>query len=538
PNALLSLQYVYNQYEDNDIRQEALAWIGLCNMLQEKHQDAETAFDIALSNIESSESAAPFVYAAAAQYNINNAHFDVAIPLLEKAFLSARRKEEAIRYAYVIGQLHEQSGQPDSAVAYYNQVIRLKPPYEIVFNTRLSIARLYSVSAPGGESIEEELWKMMADEKNKDYVDQLYYVLGTIAEKKNDIPQAIDYYTFSARTSTVNKNQKGIAYLGIAEIWFNAGDYDKARLYYDSTMASLSANYPGYDKVLYKSGKLKALADNIRIIQREDSLQRLALLPSGERMKIIDNVLQDILAERAEQKRLEDQAAAGMGSRSQAGTLGNRIGAGSWYFYNTAALSQGYSEFLRRWSNRPNENNWRRSNKQSLAGIETQGAHSDTEGDMASANDPENLKAQLLAEIPLKPALLDSSNFRIVQAYYGIAGIYENDLDEPDQAIRYYEELLERFPANRYAPAIYYSLYKLYQGKDPGKSETYKNIVLKEYPESDYALVINNPGSVLARGAQSDSRLEAFYAETYRIFQEGAYAEVIQRAQAPEVRSA
>src|SRR3546814_11892874 len=58
-NALQNLQYVYNEYEDNDIRQEALAWIGLSNMLAERYTDAETAFDIALSNIDSSEVAAP-----------------------------------------------------------------------------------------------------------------------------------------------------------------------------------------------------------------------------------------------------------------------------------------------------------------------------------------------------------------------------------------------------------------------------------------------------------------------------------------------
>src|SRR3546814_2781454 len=42
-NALQNLQYVYNEYEDNDIRQEALAWIVLSNMLAERYTDAETA---------------------------------------------------------------------------------------------------------------------------------------------------------------------------------------------------------------------------------------------------------------------------------------------------------------------------------------------------------------------------------------------------------------------------------------------------------------------------------------------------------------
>src|SRR3546814_10039162 len=84
-NALQNLQYVYNEYEDNDIRQEALAWIGLSNMLAERYTDAETAFDIALSNIDSSEVAAPLIYAAAAQFNVQRDRLNLAIPLLKRS---------------------------------------------------------------------------------------------------------------------------------------------------------------------------------------------------------------------------------------------------------------------------------------------------------------------------------------------------------------------------------------------------------------------------------------------------------------------
>ncbi len=534
-NALSSLQYVYNEYDDNDIRQEALAWIGLSNLLSGRYQDAETAFDIALSNIDSSRHAAPFVYAAAAWYNVRRDNPERAVPLLKKAYETVGRKNELTRYAYVVGQLYERIGQPDSAVAWYNKVIDLKPPYEIVFNTRLSIARLYNVTAPGGEGIEEDLWRMMEDEKNKDYIDQLYYVLGTIAEKKQNVQEAIEYYTLSARTSTLNQNQKGVAFLGIAEIWLRSGDYDKARQYYDSTMVFLSANYPGYEQVVYKSGKLKALSENARIIQREDSLQRLAQMPAGERMKIVNGIVKEMLAAKAEEKRQEAAALSGVRTGGQGSSLVGRVGANSWYFYNTTALSQGYSEFLRRWSNRPNENNWRRSNKQSLAGVEPEGGVSPGEVESAAAEDPDALRDALLAQIPFESHQLDSSNFRIMTAYYETARIYENDLLSPENAIHHYEALMERFPGNPHTPAVYYSLYKLYQASDPERSLVFRDLILNEYPESDYALVINNPSSVLARREQTDAELNRFYEETYQLFSEGQYAEVISRAQAPEV---
>src|SRR3546814_17972464 len=111
---------------------------------------------------------------------------------------------------------------------------------------------------------------MREDEKNQDCIDQLYYVRGTIAEKNSNVQEAVSYYTQSVRSSTINKNQQGIAYLGIANIWFRENDYSKAMLYYDSTMAVLSPNYPGYEQVRYRYGKLKALADHRGTIRREE----------------------------------------------------------------------------------------------------------------------------------------------------------------------------------------------------------------------------------------------------------------------------
>lgn len=534
-DALSSLQYVYNTYDDNDIQQEALAWIGLSNLYSERYRDAETAFDIALSNIDSSARAASFVYAAAALYNVERENPHLAVPLLKRASETAPEKESRTRYAYITGQLYERMSRTDSATAWYNRVIGMKPPYEIVFNARLSIARLYNVGGPEGEGIERELREMMEDEKNRDYLDQLYYVLGTIAEKKGDTTGAIENYTLSARTSTVNTNQKGIAYLGIAGIWFRSGDYDKARQYYDSTLTSLSANYPAYEQVVYTSGKLDALARNAEIIAREDSLQRLAMLPASERDAIVEKLLGQELAARAEQEKQAAQALNTGYGRNMSSSLNDRLGDGTWYFYNTTALSQGYSEFLRRWSNRGNEDNWRRANKQSLAGLETGGeAPGGGEEELTAADDPEALREALLADIPLEPAQMDSSRARIISARYESARIYENDLLSPDLAIDGYEQLMELFPANNYTAAVYYSLYKLYRGKNPEASEKYKELVLEQYPDSDYALVINNPGSILAGRGRSDHAMGQLYEETYQLFRQDEFEEVIRRCRDAE----
>ena len=45
------------------------------------------------------------------------------------------------------------------------------------------------------------------------------------------------------------------------------------------------------------------------------------------------------------------------------GQDGNPGFSGKWYLYNVTALNYGRSEFLKKWGNRPLEDNWRRKNK-------------------------------------------------------------------------------------------------------------------------------------------------------------------------------
>src|SRR3546814_3685609 len=77
-------------------------------MLAERYTDAETAFDIALSNIDSSEVAAPLIYAAAAQFNVQRDRLNLAIPLLKMALETVSDKENRIRYAFVAAQRSEE----------------------------------------------------------------------------------------------------------------------------------------------------------------------------------------------------------------------------------------------------------------------------------------------------------------------------------------------------------------------------------------------------------------------------------------------
>ncbi len=81
-------------------------------------------------------------------------------------------------------------------------------------------ARSFDVNSSNAAEVKEELMKMLKDEKNIDYKDQIYFALAGISQKENNTPEAEDYLKQSIAASTNNINQKGLSYLELGEINF------------------------------------------------------------------------------------------------------------------------------------------------------------------------------------------------------------------------------------------------------------------------------------------------------------------------------
>jgi outer membrane protein assembly factor BamD (BamD/ComL family) len=85
------------------------------------------------------------------------------------------------------------------------------------------------------------------------------------------------------------------------------------------------------------------------------------------------------------------------------------------------------------------------------------------------------------------------SDQKIIDAYFEIAGFYQQVLEDEEEAVKVYEELLTRYPQNNHLEAVYYSLYLGYAKTNQAKSEMYKNMVLAKYSNSVYAKTILDP---------------------------------------------
>ena len=146
-----------------------------------------------------------------------------------------------------------------------------------------------------------------------------------------------------------------------------------------------------------------------------------------------------------------------------------------------------------------------------------------------SGKDPRYTEGYYMKDIPVTKALVDSSNGKIVEAYYDLSLIYKEQLGNPSKSAESLEALLARLPKNKYELACYYQLYRLYtQLNLNDKAAIYRDILLNKYPNSDYALILKDPEYNLKLKA-SKSKAELLYEGAYNLFLANAYDQSLSR---------
>jgi tetratricopeptide (TPR) repeat protein len=515
--------------------EEAMVWKARTLMYLNKLPDAKLVLDTALQKINPKKSITADVYATKLQYDIDVQDYTDGEEMAKQAIHYCHTKNQRLRWTFILGQLQELNNKTANAYANYTKIAKSNAVFEMSFNADLNRIRIEDAQNGVKISRIDKLKSLLKNPNNKEFKDQIYYQIAQLYFADKDIANAVKNYKLSISNSVKNQNQKGLSYLRIADIDFNVkADYVNAKKYYDSTLTTLSPNYPGYTIIQKKTNNLQLLTDRLHVISREDTLQMLAKLDEKTRaLKIDTMVVAHTLAQEAAAN--SAIAASKANSNTNGGGVSNIPGGGNstFYFYNSTAVSQGYQEFKRLWGSRKLEDDWRRSNRTSTVGANS--PVNPTQSTMAMA-DPlaktaESVSAgkyrqQIVVNLPLTPDLLAQSNLRIFNAYFDIANFYRDILDDKKEAIATYETILKRFPENPNRPAVDYSLYRLYSELNDPKADDYKNQLLKNYPETAFAKVILDP-DYSKKLDDKDVEFKALYNQVYNLYADKKYSDVI-----------
>jgi len=535
-----TFKHVMVTFPTEDIRYLAMIWLSRAYIMIGEEREAERILMTLADEDALPKEYLHDYYSTRSQFYLKGEDYYPAADQLELAMEQGGiSKEEKIRYTFILAQLYEASDQNQLALEKYKRVTRYSPPYEMAFNARVSMAEVYESGESDSDDLKKLLRKMLKDSKNLEYLDQIYFALGNIAMEEGEREEAIEYYQLSVSTSVRNQYQKGYSSLTLAEIFYEDPDYILSAAYYDSAVSFLDADYPGYVGLASLSASLDNLVYNISSYELEDSVQILAALPEEQRLAVIDGIIEEVKKEEEEARLLEQQAMEDMAfnqsmlysqNQSQGGQE-TQQGA-QWYFYNLNAKSFGQPEFRMKWGDRDLEDNWRRKSKRTLTQIiQEEGSEADTL-DGGSATQVLNNKTRefYLVDIPLSDSAMKISDGRLEDALFNMGVIYKDQLLDYNEAIMAFKELISRYPETERGPSAHYYLYELSNNiQNPTEAQYYSNQLSVLYPESHFAMLLNNP-NYLQELQEEEMKVVRYYEGLYTHYQQQSYNEVIDGA--------
>lgn len=535
-----TFEFVMNEYKYNDIKYNAMFWLANTYTQLEKYKRARSVIDNLQNEIDKGNKVPKEVIKQlplikADMLLLQEKFAQAKEPLIDALYLRQKKSTDA-RVRFILGQINQKEEELYRATQYYKEVIKKNPPYEMAFNAAINLAQCYDTRYDeNSKLIVKKLQKMLKEDKNKEYLDQVYYALADIAFKEENDSLAIDYLRLSVATSVSNNYQKVKSALMLGDIYFDQPEYELSQAYYDTAVQVIPDDYPDKIKIEARTASLTELVENILIIRDQDSLQKVALMPEEERLAIIDKIIDDLKEQEEEERRLEELAALnaelGLNTSSSLPGMGGLTGA-KWYFYNEAALKNGASEFKKKWGGRKLEDNWRISNKQSMfepgdeEGFITEADSLSSDSTKIFTSDAHK-RDYYLQNLPFAENDVALSDTMIMDALYNLGFIYKDKLEDYPKSIESFEILLARFPMNDHLLQTYYQLFRIYTRQENyDKAEKYKNLIIEGFPESDYAKLLLDPDYYKELEAQRNIAL-TFYAETYEHYEEGHYYTVL-----------
>lgn len=486
-----------------------------------------------------------------ADYYIHTGDYAKAMPYLRRVIKHEMRRKQRAREWYLMGQLQAALGNKAEALKAYKKVVRQNPPYEIEFNARIAMTEV--LSGAQSKKMIGRLKRMAASDKNKDYLDQVYYALGNIYMARQDTANAISSYERGAAKATRSGIEKGVMMLRLGDIYWDMERYGDAQRCYGEAIGMLDKERKDYEQLSERSKVLDQLVPYTDAVQLQDSLQELARMPEAERNAAIDRTIAELKRkEREERRKQQEEDAqqtisqnsgnnAAQNNRPNAAQQNQQNANALWYFYNPMAVSQGKAAFEKLWGKRENADNWQRVNKTVVATMQDEPemsqeqldsiAHAEAVADSlaqiadSAQNDPHR-REYYLAQIPFTKEQVDASNKVIEDGLFNSGVIFKDKLDNLPLAEKQLTRLVSAYTDYERLADAYYHLYLLYMRKgDAPTADTYVARLKKEYPENEWTILLSDPHFV--ENARFGAAVEdSLYASTYDAFKAARYKEV------------
>ena len=455
-------------------------------------------------------------------YNFVQADYLIRVDRKEEAVAFLRMAAEGAsgsqktRLWFLLGQLYENLGQKQNAyMAFKKAEGGPATPYRTKFNARIKQSEVFA-----GNDIRKQvrsLRSLIKYERNREFLDQIYYAIGNLYLSRKDTVEAVKNYVLAVEKSQRQGIDKAMAQLALGNIYFAQRKYVEAQPCYSEAVPLISDTYPGYKALVRRSDVLDELAVYAGNVILQDSLLALSKLTPEEQQKVAQKLVDELVrqeklakeeAEREEFLASQNQNTPMNQNASIPGFQANSDK--SWYFYNNFTKNAGKTEFQRKWGSRRLEDDWRRRNKSSFSFDEVSDEESDDEealeavaatdsgekgdADLAKREADPHYVEYYLKQIPKTPEDIEIANDVIQEGLYNMGLILKDKLEDFPASRHEFLQLEERYPDNVYQLDVYYNMYLMAaRENDMAAAEIWRQKILSRYPDSNYGLAMQDP---------------------------------------------
>ena len=516
-------------------RNDALIWLARTFTYQEAFGDAAGLINILQNDRNLPKRLRNDLEEVTAFWFFKQNNFDSAAVHLEQALSASDNKQDQSRWEFLLGQLYEMNGQYNKASDHYVKASKHTVDPVLDIHARLNDAKMLREGADPKQLDKSinNLLQMAKKDRYENYRDILYYSAAQIAIQKPDTVNAMAYLLKATSfNNPANLSYKNKSFFNLGNLAYDLGDFKNAYSYYDSLQLSATDDFVDVKELNDRKEGLAKLVLNIKKIEREDSLQRIAALSPAERDAYVKKMVKKLRNEKGVK---EDNSNTGSvpitfgNDKNVAPDLFDNNSKGEWYFYNNSLRGKGFAEFGRKWGKRANSDNWRRKSASSAPIGTSPGGDPNAPAptiDSSTTIAAINFDA-LMSNLPLTQEAVDSSNDIIALNMFEKGEVFKNDLQEYYAAIDEYETYLERFPGHFKNADAFIGLYYCYTKiGNVAKANYYKNQLTTKYAGSLQANLIENPS--LLNPNEKNPEVTARYNKIYEMFIEGDFAAALE----------
>ncbi|WP_313376862.1 hypothetical protein [Chishuiella sp.] len=529
-DALDPLNYVIKNFRDTKYAQEANIYKTIAEIHGGNYYDGvDTLEKLYEADPYKSKVFKVMIARSYAQLLIDQKKYEEALDPLQKAEYFSNDKDEKVRLFYIMGQLFSKLGKQQEAGEAFTKVYKMKPGFDLEIKAQLAISANFNPETNNYSNYKNNLLDIANKGIYSSKKNELYYGISEMAFRAGKMDEAIEYAKLSLKEPISDPYIRGRAYENYGDIKFKQNDYVYASAYYDSAQTSYKLK-EDQDRIKLRNDGLKKLMEKHYLVQKNDSILKLARLPKEEQTKFFTDYIDKL--KKKEEKQIEEEknqmetfqleTKSTSFSNSFANTDKTKF-----YFYNPTLKTSGSEEFKRVWGGIQLKDNWRNSN---AINTTTEDKVAELTGKVSAGNPRRFEIDYYLEQIPNSQN--DLNNLKIerdtTQLSLGIG--YFDIFDNRELAGKELNALIASPPkSDEVKLKATYQLYRIYKNRDEKLENKYKNDILSNYPNTMYAGYILNP-EVEFVTPETKEALDA-YKIAYDLYKDEKYAEVKTKVQ-------